>query len=56
MSNSFDMLEASRNKESIKSAVDGWLDDEGNPDEYNRTYIHKRGENIVMIAVEYTEE
>lgn len=54
MADSYDVVEAKRNPESMTNAVQAWLDDPDNPDSFGRTYVVKRGSNKLMIAIEYT--
>lgn len=51
MGDSVDILDVSRNSGAIESAIEGWVTDNG---EFDRTYCVKRGENKIMVVIEYT--
>lgn len=54
MADAVETIDIKRNKQSIQDAIDGWLADSGTPSSYDRTYTVKRGENKLVLVIEYT--
>lgn len=54
MTDSVAVLESSRNKGSIQSAIQGWLDSNAGVTSVDDIELHRRGQNKTLIVVAYT--